>query len=100
MNEGDAGLVIFGIITITSAAIWHSFVTDYILAVLGATVSSVIVFQVVAFIYAGFLDPFFIIAMITTGIVSFIIALVIGAVMKWLKRHDKLKEAPQSGKGR
>lgn len=89
------GLFILGIIAVASAVAWHLLLNDYILAALGATASSVIVFQLVAYIYTGYLDPFFIIAMVTTGIASFVIALIVGVFMKRLKRKDIIKEASQ-----
>jgi hypothetical protein len=41
-----------------------------------------IAFQVLAYVDAGYLDPLFVIALITTGIASFVISLLVGLLYR------------------
>ena len=66
------------VIAVTSALLWHRFVVTYVLAAFGATISTVITFQIVAFIQIGYLDPFFLIAVATTTVIAAVISALIG----------------------
>jgi hypothetical protein len=78
MSEGTVGLVIFFIIAIGSALAWHWCVTIYSRAVIGATFTTVIVFQIAAYLHIGYLDSFFLIAVITTSVMAAVMAFIIG----------------------
>ena len=82
MDEGTQGLYIFGTMAISFSLIWHWLVKNYKNAVVGATISTIISFQVVAAIHIGYIDPFIIIAIITSGAITAIIAAVIGLPFK------------------
>jgi len=53
-------------------------VKSYGVAVLGATVTTVATFQVVAYMQLGYLDPFFLVAVATSTAMAFGIAAIIG----------------------
>lgn len=78
MSEGTVGLVILGATALGAALVWHWFVPFYRPAVIGATITTVIVFQVAAYIHLGYLDPFFVVAIVTSSIVAAVIALLVG----------------------
>lgn len=78
MSEGTVGLAVFLIIAIGSALAWHWCVTTYVRSVIGATLTTVIVFQLAAYLQIGYLDPFFLIAVITTSVMAAVVALLIG----------------------
>ncbi len=69
-----------------SYRIWHRQVSEYsgytitvLLAMLSAFISTIL-FQAVGYLVVGYLDPFFLIALIGGWIISFIISLIIGFV--------------------
>ena len=78
MTEANEGILIFSGIAIASAAVTHLLIKDYLKASLTATLIAVVLFQIAVYIDLGYLDAFFIIAMITTGIGALIISLLIG----------------------
>jgi NhaP-type Na+/H+ and K+/H+ antiporter len=80
-------------ISILSAAVWHRFVPKFALATFGATASSVVLFQVGAYIDLGHLDPFFLIAVVTSSIVAAIVAILIGLPIR-ARRNKEAKNAP------
>ena len=82
MDEGTQGLFILGAMAISFSLAWHWFVKNYNSAVIGATVTTVIMFQVVAAIYVGYVDPFIIIAMIVSGAITVIVAAIVGIPFK------------------
>jgi len=91
MNEGQLGLYIFSFICIASAMTSHWRIQSYWLATIVSTVVSAILFQVIAYIDLGYLDPFFIMAMITSSAAAFTISAFIGAF--FTKHRHKRKEA-------
>ena len=78
MDEGTQGIIIFSIITIISGVAWHLRVKNILFAVIGATITTAIAFQIANYLFIGYLDPFFMIAMFTTGAIAFIASLIIG----------------------
>ena len=91
MDEGQLGLYIFASICIVCAILLHWRIQSYWLATIVSTVVSVILFQVIAYIDLGYLDPFFIIAMVTSSAAAFAISVFVGAF--FTKHRHKQKEA-------
>jgi hypothetical protein len=87
------GMFVFLGISILSAAVWHRFVPKFRLAIFGATASSVILFQVGAYIDLGHLDPFFLVALVTSSFVAAIVAILIGLPIR-ARRNKEAKNAP------
>ena len=71
-------VLIFVAVALVSAVLWHQYVSNYLVASLAASVTAVVVFQVLAYIHLGYLDPFALIAVVTTSAVALAIALAIG----------------------
>ena len=94
MVAGSQGLFVFGSIAIISAIGWHIMVKRYVYAILGATLTTVIIFQTANYIHLGYLDPFFVIAMVVSGIGAFIISSIVGAPLITIRRkqHDKSRK--------
>ena len=86
MNESLQGIVIFIAIAIASAIIWHTYLKRISIAILGSAITSAVFFQVCNYIKLGYLDPFFIIALLTTFIMAFLIALIISIPFKIWRR--------------
>ncbi len=59
------GIVILIGIGIVSAALWHHFVPRFAVATIAATTTTVVLFQIGAYMDLGYLDPFFLIAVVT-----------------------------------
>ena len=86
MSEGTAGLVILAAIAMASALLWHWLVPRYIAAVVGATITTATAFQFVAYLHLGYLDPFFLVAMITSSMMAAVIALLVGLPFRAVRR--------------
>ena len=78
MSEGTVGLIILLTMALGSSLVWHCLVNSFVLAVVGATTTAVIAFQVAAYIHLGYLDPFFLIAIATSLVIAAVIALLVG----------------------
>jgi len=91
MDEGIQGIIILSIITIISGISWHSFVKNILFAVIGATITTAITFQIANYLYIGYLDPFFMIAMFTTGAIAFIASLIIGIPFAVIRKRKNNK---------
>jgi hypothetical protein len=72
------GLILFFGIAIISATMWHRFVPRYAEASFGATVTTVVLFQIGAYFDLGYLDRFALIAVVTSSAIAFGISAVIG----------------------
>jgi hypothetical protein len=79
MNESTQGFLVLGTMSVLSAFGWHLIVKRFVLALIGATLTTVIFFQLANYIHLGYLDPFFIIAMFTSGLWAFVISVIVGA---------------------
>lgn len=91
MSEGTVGLIILLTIALGSALAWHWLVTAFVPAVLGATITTVIAFQVSAYIYLGYLDPFFLIAVATSSAMAAVVALLVGLPLR-ARRKQRASE--------
>ena len=80
------GLIILTIIALASALIWHWLVTHYVTAVIGATITTVPAFQAAAYFHLGYLDPFFLVAMITSSMMAAVISLLVGLPFRALRK--------------
>ncbi|MCP3890099.1 MAG: hypothetical protein GY702_14700 [Desulfobulbaceae bacterium] len=85
MDESTQGIIIFGLINVVSALLWHTFVRIFFLAVVGAAVTTTVTFLAAAYIQAGYLDPFFEIAIYVSGVISLAASVAIG-VPFYIKR--------------
>jgi hypothetical protein len=86
MNGAATGIVVLGAINIFCSVLSHMVQKKYWLAVAAATIFSVVLFQVVSFLQQGYIDPFVVIAIITTSLISAAGAIVIGLIFKVLRK--------------
>jgi hypothetical protein len=91
MSEGTVGLIIFVVLAVIAALLWHRFVATYTRALIGATATAVIGFQVAAYIHLGHLDPFFIIAAAASSAPAAAIAFLVGLPFR---AHRKTNRVP------
>ena len=86
MSEGEVGLLILLTLAAVSAMAWHwVLLRSFSAATFLATVTAVVLFQVAAYFQLGYLDPFFMIAVATSSVVCFVVALLVGWVFSALR---------------
>ena len=85
MSEGEVGLLILLTLAAVSAMAWHWVLRSFSAATFLATVTAVVLFQVAAYFQLGYLDPFFMIAVATSSVVCFVVALLVGWVFSALR---------------
>jgi hypothetical protein len=72
------GLIIFLSIAVVSALLWHRFLPSYAMASIGATATTVVAFQIAAYFNLGYLDTFFLIAVVTSSLYAAAISFIVG----------------------
>jgi len=82
MNDGTIGLVILVLICVLLATLMHWLIKTPKLASTLSAILAVVVFQIVAYIDLGYLDPFFLIAVVISAGIAFIISVLIGSLFK------------------
>lgn len=89
MTEGQVGMLIFITITLISSIIWHLYNLSFDKAVVGATVTSVVIFQVIAYLQSDCVDPFFWIAVAMSALYSCVIAIGVGVVFGLFRKKTR-----------
>ena len=89
MNEGATGLLVFLVIAIASSLLWHYFVPVFGLAVTAATLTTVAAFQCAAYLQLGYLDPFWMNAVITSSGLGLALSILIGLPFRKRRRAAK-----------
>ena len=75
--------VVFALIVLATAALFHWRSRRLILASLLAAVVSAVTFQIIGYFAVGYLDPFAYFALITSLIGAFVLALFVGFVIRY-----------------
>jgi hypothetical protein len=88
MNEGTVGILVLIMISIIVSIATHAMVADFSRALAISVIISCIAFQVASFIHIGYLDPFFIIAIVTSSFIIGIISSLVGLPF-YIKRKNK-----------
>ena len=70
------------IATVISAVLWHKYVPDNSNANIGSTITIIILVQVVDYLSLGYLNPFFVITIITSGAIAYFISYFLGPYNK------------------
>lgn len=86
MSEGAAGLLVFLAICVICSIAAHFLVRTFWLATVLTPIAAVPLFQLAAYLHIGFLDPFWPVAVVTTSFVSLVASVVIGAVIRKVRR--------------
>ena len=82
MSESTVGILILLGISGLVATVTHCFYRRFLPASLLSAFVATLMFQVTAFFRLGYLDPFFPIAVAVGGCISFVVALVVGGVVR------------------
>ena len=85
MNESTMGIIVLLGISATVAIGIHWFYPRFVLACLFSAVAATVLFQAAAYLHLGHLDPFFPIAVVVGGGISFIVALGVGALLRLIR---------------
>ena len=82
MDEAALGITIFVAITVVFSLIAHWQLKSFLVAVCSSVLLSVAVFQIANYVHLGHLDPFFVVAMVTSGLLALAISSGIGVLLK------------------
>ncbi|MBJ7258012.1 MAG: hypothetical protein JHD33_00620 [Chthoniobacterales bacterium] len=82
MSESTSGILMLLCISAGVAMVTHCFYRRYIMACFLSAFVATLLFQIAVFLRLGYLDSFFLIAVVVGGSISFVIALVVGAVFR------------------
>lgn len=89
MGESHQGIVIFIIILLVFSVSINLMLNKIFLVAMLTSLCTSITFQYISYLHLGHLDPFYIIALITTCAISFFFSLIIGFVISYLKNKIK-----------
>ena len=82
MSEAIVGWLVLLSIAVVSAIAWHILLRSFLLATLLATTTSVVLFQIAAYLHVGYLDPFFLIAVATSLVICLFVAVAVGMLVR------------------
>lgn len=85
MSIGLIGLIILILLSSCIGFIAHRKIRNYIVACIISGIISSIIFQILNIIYLGTLDPFFFIAFATGSVLAFVIAIIVGIPIAYLR---------------
>lgn len=79
-------------VSLLSAVAWHRYCAVFGTAVLGATATSTVVFQLAATWRLGHADKFVLVAVVVTAAVAFVISLLVGMPFRARRRGEAASE--------
>ena len=86
MDRGIVGILALCVMSVLAALVYHLRVQNYLVASALSAITVSVLFQIIGYLVVGYLDPFFIVATIGGGVVAWIIALVVGIPVFYVKR--------------
>ena len=89
MDESMVGIVALSAISLIVSVVTHCIIKHYGKALLISGIISSVLFQIAGYIVMGYLDPFFIIALITGGIVAVCISVIVGIPFLLIRKNKK-----------
>ena len=91
MSEATSSIFIFLGVAILCSLISHTLIKRISIAILFAAITTALIFQIIAYLLAGYFEPFY---LITTFIYAFIIALIISVPFKlWRRLKNEQKNS-------
>ena len=88
------GLLIYAAITVASAVSWHRYVPDYVVATLGATVTTVVLFLFVDYLQSGHRASNIEIAVLLTSVPALVVSLLVGLPFRFSRKDRDKGSAP------
>lgn len=95
MNEMQAIILIVSVTLLISAA-FHYRIKKYFDASVLSALTCTVVYQALSYLEAGYLDPFFIIGLVTGTLLALAISLVVGIPFFIWRRNKKTSSGPAS----
>ena len=95
MNAGAIGFLVLLTLCVLAAMIFHWRIRNYMRASWGAALVATIAFQVVGFIHLGRLDAFFLVALVTGGVLGLAVAFIVGVPFLITRRKAENPRARQ-----
>ncbi|MFZ5564866.1 MAG: hypothetical protein ACOZBW_12520 [Thermodesulfobacteriota bacterium] len=93
MDKNLMVIILFCIISVSVAYLFHKRVENYIFACIFAALISSVGYQIIGYLVLGYLDPFFLIALATSTGIAFFIAVLTGIPVA----HNRRKKNAGSG---
>jgi glucan phosphoethanolaminetransferase (alkaline phosphatase superfamily) len=85
MDEGVLGITVFVAICITFSLLAHWKLKTFWVAMCSSVLLSVVAFQIANYLHIGYLDPLYIVAMVTSGLLALAISSAIGILFYALR---------------
>lgn len=90
MEQNIIPLAVFLSVSLAFSIFSHMRIKNFLLACILAALGTAIIFQVLGFIVMGYLDPFFIIALIITFAIALGIAALVGSIFYFKRRASNI----------
>jgi uncharacterized membrane protein len=78
--------LIFVLLSVAVSGLAHKFIKSFLLAVTTSTIFVTIAYQAMGYVLLGYLDPFFVIAMVFSALCAALIAAVVGLPFAYGRR--------------
>lgn len=85
MNDGVLGIIVLILIGLTTSIATNFFIKKKVGALLLPVLLGCVTFQFLGYIYLGYVDPFFIVSTIVSGIVLLIISFIVNISFKYFR---------------
>ena len=89
MDRTILPFIIFCILSLTVAFLFHKKVKNYLLACVFSSIISSVLYQIIGIFVVGYLDPFFLIAFVVSLVVAFAISAIAGVPIAYRRRQAK-----------
>ena len=89
--EGIISMLVFFFVAVISNCVFNVWLKSYLLAAILSASVSTILFQLIGYFVVGYLDPFWLIALVVGWAVAFLIGIIVGLL--FLHLHKKKKNS-------
>jgi uncharacterized membrane protein YfcA len=90
MENEYIGIILFAILSLISALSFHYKLRKFFLSSILAAFSASLLFQIIGFFLLGYLDPFFLIAFVSTLLISFIVSMLVGMPFLYYRKKANI----------
>jgi hypothetical protein len=96
VDEELVGMLVFGALAISVAVVCHRRISSFATAVLVSGPVAALLFQVVAALHVGYVDPFFLIGLVTTTVVGWIVSSIVGFALGARRAKPAVRDPPST----
>ncbi len=90
MENEYIGIIVFAILSLISALSFHYKLRKFFLSSILAAFSASLLFQIIGFFVLGYLDPFFLIAFVSTLLISFFVSMLVGMPFLYYRKKANI----------